>query len=403
MPRLRRNALVLLINNLGNAALAFCISILVGRGLGAAGFGQYTFVMAWVGPFVMLADFGMGSLITRDVARDRSMAGAMIHTANRAIPLISVPVLLGSWLLAATSNAAPIVILALLIASLLVILDPWYGLYTALFRAFERMEPILILNIGGFAAQFLMTLAALQLGAGLVGTLIALIAVNIAQLAAIWLWWGRLATDRPSVGPLPIAVGVFVRRASPFALAAVLAALASRLNVYLLERFADDAAVGLYGAASRIVEAGRLVPNAFFGALFPALTALAVDPEGMRSLYRRSLLSFGLIGAAIALGAVLLGGWFIRLAFGAGFEGAAPVVAVLSWSLVPSVLRGVVSLYLYGRGREALVNRMTVLAILLQAIIGAPLVIVYGAVGAAFTSIAVESAAALGLWIGARR
>src|SRR5690606_28302176 len=59
-----------------------------------------------------------------------------------------------------------------------------------------------------------------------------------------------------------------LRRAWPFALAAILAALQARTGTILLERLTDTTQVGYYAAATRFVEAARMIPNALFGALF---------------------------------------------------------------------------------------------------------------------------------------
>src|SRR5262249_17970472 len=143
--RLSGNALILLVNNVGGAGLAFLISAVIGRALGAEGLGQYSYIMAWAAPLIMLADFGMGSLITRDVAQNRESALPTLRTATRALIPIATVMILFAWLTIPLLRASPVVTTGLALAAFLIILDPWYGLYTALFRAFEHMWPILVL------------------------------------------------------------------------------------------------------------------------------------------------------------------------------------------------------------------------------------------------------------------
>ena len=196
-----------------------------------------------------------------------------------------------------------------------------------------------------------------------------------------------------------------LRQAWPFALAAVLNALQLRLNVLVLERLSGDNGGGLYAAASRFVEAGRLVPSAMFGALFPALSSLAAQPQAMHRTFiiaARLLLAFGV---AFAIAMTLFGGGLIRLTYdprGVAFAGAAPVLTVLAWSLVPSLLRGGATLYLYGQGREHLVNTITVVALIAQAIVGWLLIMQWGALGGAITVIIIEGGTVLCLWYALR-
>ena len=141
MRRISRNTLILFLNNAGGAAFSFIGAVVVGRGLGKTGLGQYAFILAWLTPFTMLADFGLGTLITRDVARDRSQIAIVLHSANRTLPFIAGLTLLLSLLAILITGASPAISAALGLGSLLIVLDPWYGLYTAAFRAFEQMQP----------------------------------------------------------------------------------------------------------------------------------------------------------------------------------------------------------------------------------------------------------------------
>src|SRR5258708_11552461 len=187
MPQARRltsNTAILLANNVGSAALAFLISVLIGRSLGAEGLGQYAFIMAWVSPLVALADFGMGSLITRDVARRRESSGPLLHGATLALVPLASGIFLAAILIVPTLKLSPALSIALTLVALLIVLDPWYGLYTALFRAFQWVWPILAINAGGRIIQLLLNAISLPSGAGLIGVAEVLIRFNFFYLAA---------------------------------------------------------------------------------------------------------------------------------------------------------------------------------------------------------------------------
>ncbi|HLY28353.1 MAG TPA: oligosaccharide flippase family protein, partial [Aggregatilineales bacterium] len=131
--RLRSNTAILALNNVLAAGLAFLISVAIGRGLGARGLGQYSFIMAWIAPLIALADFGMGTLITRDVAQLPSSALPLLRTAMRTVLLIAAALIAGTWLMLPLLQLAQPVVLSLALMAFLIILDSCYGLYTALF------------------------------------------------------------------------------------------------------------------------------------------------------------------------------------------------------------------------------------------------------------------------------
>jgi O-antigen/teichoic acid export membrane protein len=390
MPGLRKNAAILLLNNLLGGALAFLISIVIGRGLGVSGLGQYSFILAWVVPLTTLADFGLSTLITRDVARSPAQAPALLHVIMRTFPILAAAALLGTWLVVGISTLTPELAVGVAIGALLVILDPWYGLYTAVFRAFGRMTPILFLNVLGLLAQLGLATLAVAAGAGVVGVFVAVIAVNVVQLGAAWAVWRTMPERAPYHGQPGPNRAQLLRSMAPFALSGLLAAASGRVNIFLLERLAGDVGVGYYSAANRFLEAGRILPNAIFGALFPALAALSARPAEERRLFWRAFgflaVAASLIAAALTIGAPLL----IRLTYGDRFRGAEPLLALLGWALVPTVIRGLLSLRLFTQGKEATANKVALAVLIGQAVIGLALIPALGTFGAAWAALLAE-------------
>ncbi len=82
------------------------------------------------------------------------------------------------------------------------------------------------------------------------------------------------------------------------------------------------------------------------------------------------------------------------------FGEAIPVLALLAWTLVPALLRSVLTLYLFSLGRERFVNSVTLVSLIAQGGIGWLLVSQWGAIGAAATVLVVETGGMLCLWLG---
>lgn len=400
--RLTGNTLILFINNMGSAGLAFIISILIGRGLGPQGLGQYAFIMAFLTPLITLADFGMGSLITRDVAQSPDTALPTLKIATRALLPIAGSILILVWVVAPFLQLVPMVTVALAISAVLIMLDPWYGLYTALFRALQRMWPILVVNVGGLALQLALTWFVIQEGMGLIGVATVLITINVLQLLATWRFW-RVLNPLPQTDCPEPRIREVLKRAWPFALAAVLNALQLRLNVLLLEHVSGDVSVGIYSAANRFVEAARLVPGAFFGALFPMLASLAAVPSAMQQTFLRALILLLAFSASFAIAMTLLGSLLIHLTYdprGTSFAGAAPILTLLAWALIPSLVSDLLTLYLYSLGQEHFVNMVIFSTLVAQLVIGFLLISRWGPEGAAISVGIVEGGSAA--WLGVR-
>ncbi len=415
--RLSTNTFTLLVSNGGSAVLSFALSVLIGRVLGQNGLGIYATALAWVFPLSLLADFGLSTLITRDVAQNLDSATDILRDTT------SARIFLGGGLTLILALGAPFlssdasVVRGIQISAPLVFISPFFGAFTAIFRAHRVMWPIAWLNVGMLVAQVVLTALVFLAGGDVTTALIVNVATSAGQLTAAWIIWkwklfvgahGCAPTEtqrsRDAEKILPNSnfsvpsVSLwfkfdFLRRAWPFALAGILAAVQLRVGVILLERLTNAGEVGAYAAASRFVEAGRMIPNAFFGALFPTLAVLAASPTEIAKTFAR--VTSGLIIFGILLGLIFLltASPIINLTYGGEFASAIPVLQIAMWSLLPSMLRGARTLYWYAREQERFVNIITAAALALQIALSLLLIPQQGALGVAVVNLVVESAA----------
>lgn len=399
MSRLSRNTLTLLVSNGGGALLSFALSVLIGRALGEEGLGLYAAALAWVLPLWMLAEFGLETLITREVAQNPAAAPDYLNAAALARLTLGGGLMSLLILTAPLLTDDPLLVRGLQLSAPLIVIGPFVSAFSAVFRAQRVMWPVAALNVGMLAVQIPLTALVFINGGGVLAALTVNTATSAGQLAAAWgiyrIWFHGGVGAQPGVS---IQISALLKRAWPFALAAVLAAAQMRLSVILLERLAGTAEAGQYAAASRFVEAGRMLPNALFGALFPALAALSGDWLALNRLFRRVALGLAAYGTLFGLAAALLAGPLIALTYGAVFEPAASVLQVLAWALLPGALKGGRILYGYARGHEAVVNRITALALIVQLALSVGLIGPYGASGAALALIVTEVLAVALLW-----
>src|SRR5687768_12435993 len=158
MRSISKNTLYLLIGNVGGTGLAFLLSLLIGRVLGVEALGIYSAVLAWVFSLSMLVDFGISSLFTRDLAQNPEKISTYLQTGVRQRWLFAGLVIALLLLAASFISDNPAVVLGLRISAPLLLIENLFGLYTAIFRAQERMLPIAALNIGMLIVQLLLSI-----------------------------------------------------------------------------------------------------------------------------------------------------------------------------------------------------------------------------------------------------
>lgn len=385
LKSLSRNTLTLLLSNTGSAVLSFALSVIIGRALGTGGLGGYAAALAWIFPLSLIADFGIGTLITREVVQSPQSETEFLAAATQTRLLLGSSLLLLTWMVAPFLASDTTLVKGIRIAAPLILITPLFGNYTAIFRARQQMWPIPLLNIGMLIVQLILTIAVFALDGGILYALSINTLTSAAQLAGAWWIWHRwFRPPSPSVAHNLNAVRIrqLLMKAWPFALAGILAAVQSRLAPILLERLVDTGSVGYYAAANRFVEACRTIPNAFFGALLPVLTALITQPVALRQSFRKIMLGLAAFSSLLAFGITIAGPTLIDLTYGPNFADAKTTLQLMVWTLVPSLLRAGLTLYWYALGHESLVNRTVAIALILQVLLSLWLIPSYAADGA---------------------
>jgi O-antigen/teichoic acid export membrane protein len=368
-----KNTFYLLIGNLGGTGLAFLLSLLIGRGLGVEALGVYSAVLAWVFSLSMLVDFGLSSLFTRDLAQNPDKIPSYLQTGIRQRWLFGG--LTTAFLLLAASFLSdnPAVVLGLRISAPLLLIENLFGLYTAIFRAKERMFPIAALNIGMLLVQLVLSL--LLLSQGIVVLLVVNMLTSLGRLAIGWFLSSREKSSET------VALKSLLKRAWPFALAGLLAVAQQRMGILMLERLSSLEEVGNYAAVSRFMEAGRIIPNAFFGALFPALASLAANAENLNRYFLRVIAGLTAYGAILAIIGFFLATPLLSLSYGDSFLAAELSLKLGLFALLPSLLRSGRTLYCYAKGRERFVNTVSIITLILQFALSLWLIPILGALG----------------------
>lgn len=386
--RLTTNTLILLGGSAGGAVLSFALSVLIGRVLGDEGLGIYAAALAWILPISVIVEFGLGTLLVRDVAQTPTQTGAYVASITRARLLMGGAAWVALWLFAPHISANDAIIQALYISAPLVLILPLFGTFTAVFRAHQVMVPVAGLNVGMLLAQVLLTVLAFLLGGGVMAALAINTLTSAGQCAVAW-WLYRRRFNSGEHHQM-LALWPLLRRAWPFAIAAVLGAAHLRVGFILLEQLASIRAVGYFTAAMRFFDAVNLFARAFFDALFPLLAGMAANRARLDRFFR--WVQIGLVAAGLVGGVVLVYGaeMIIAWTYGAAFVATIPVLQVVGMVLLPALLKSARTLYWYARGYEQFVNGVTVVALLVRVALSAWLISAYGALGAALAHFATE-------------
>jgi len=120
-----------------------------------------------------------------------------------------------------------------------------------------------------------------------------------------------------------------------FAFLLILAVIYLRISLILVGLLKGDYYTGLYGSAFKFIEAIILVPQSLALALFPLSARLFLeDKEKLKRVYRKGLGILLLFSLPFALFLIIGSKLIIGLTYGQSYMAAAPVLAILSVSLI---------------------------------------------------------------------
>lgn len=400
--KISQNTAILLLVNVVGAVMGFLMAAALGRGLGDAGFGQYSFVMTWLLSLGLFTEFGVSTVITRDIAARPEQTQSYLINSLAAKSGLSLPAMLILLLLAPylTANQNPAVIAALRWGVIFLYSSLVYSSFTAIFRAHQVMAPILWLTLSG---QFVLLAGTLWLVLQQQPLFLIIAWAGVSQVGQCilaFIFYKNLIRDDLSVSAAWAVTGPMMKslliRAWPFALAGILAALQLRANVLILAYLQGDQALGWYAAANRFVETGKQLPGAFYSAMLPAMAAMVgarnpVQNLALQQTLNRSRLGLLAFGAAASLGALFLGQPILTLTYGAEYQPATLTLQILAFTLIPASQNSLLIIYLYACGDEKFVNWLTAVSLVVNLGLCFWLVPAWGPAGVALALLIAES------------
>jgi O-antigen/teichoic acid export membrane protein len=341
-----------MVPTMGALALQFVTFAITARGLGVEQFGRYTALLAIVGIGVELVGLGGADILVRAVARERAAFrayyGNMLLLGALTTPLVvalGVAVAVGA--MQTTVDWLPLVaalVAEILIARMSASLELVMVAHGHTVRAgWVRMTTVVVRLLLALAYFMLIGLHDLN---GWIGVVFA----QSMLLTAVYMVIGGRLYGQPVWRLLRHEMGSGLS----FCVTQTARAAQSNLDRMVLSRYADDATLGLYGAASRFMQLGMFPLQVVTRIIYP--NYFVHGKQGIaasrRYAVRMAPLLFGvglLSGAAVALAALLA-----PYALGAGYAGSTGVTMGLACALPFMALQYPAADALTGAGRQSL-------------------------------------------------
>jgi len=308
-----------------NLILALALNIMAGRYLGDEGFGKYAFATVLYYFVFLFDDFGIVTLFTREVARNRQEAGKYFtNSAVLKIILIAASALfLGSYLSFFSFPRDKTILIFLF--GIYGILYSFNQLCSGVYRGFEKMQYEMFVVI---IEKIIVTSAGIYVlvnGMGIVafGSVFVLSGVISLVINLI------LVKTRFKIKRAPVNIffmkGIF-KAAVILGFFMFLAQAHARIDVLLLSAMKGDGVAGWYAAPYKILLFLEVIPTVLFTSTFPRLSRSYIsDKAYVEKIYTIGFKYLFYIAFPVVVGTLFLAPDIMSL-FGPDF---APSVTVL--------------------------------------------------------------------------
>jgi len=354
-----RSSVLLLVGQIVSLALAAVYAIAIARYLGVTGFGLLSTAIAFTGVFTPFTSLGLTTLATREVARDKSLAGKYLGN----LIIIEVALAIGTFCLIALAayvlRYPQETIILIYILALSVVCAGFTNVFVSLFQAFERMEYQSIGLIINSVAIFVVVIWGITARLGVVWFASAYFVASLAVVIFSVTIYGA----KFSLPHIEIDMTFWKRmlpEALPFALTGLFTTIYFYIDSVLLSVMKGAEAVGLYNAPYRLIMLLVIVPTIVSTAVFPAMSRLHITAKDtFRLIYKRYFKYMAVVAVPLGIGTTLLAGQIITLIFGVAYSNSAIALQILIWATVFIFLTAAFLRLFETSNRQMIVTKIT--------------------------------------------
>ena len=389
--RLARNLTL----QVASQAVSIVISVItvgiLARRLEVEAFGAYNFLFTFIFFFLSFNDLGIPTTVLREITQAPARTAELVQNIIGLRLVMAFASIAVGWAVVSWLDLPPAYRLAqfvfLLILPIQAMGTPFVVLHSKI-QIGRLVAAELTTRVVGFGVM----LAAIAYGQGLLWVVVSLV---IGEIAGVGL---TLAMTWRTVRPIPrFDVGVWrpiVRMSLPLSGNSVMAALLNRIDMVLLQKMSPTAEIGLtrvahYGSAYRVPNLAERAPALMMSTIFPMMISLAAtDPAALRRLYWKTLIHLSAIALPMVAIVTIAAPYIVDKWLGPEYAPVVPLMRVLIWASALLYVALPPANLLIALRHQRINFWMMIPATVLN--IGLNLVLIpqYGALGAAWATVA---------------
>jgi O-antigen/teichoic acid export membrane protein len=389
--RIGRNSTHSIFDQVLSIGMNVLLSILFSRYLGAESLGQYTLGLALVGILAVFSNFGITTIMSREIAKSAKKTKLYLGNALGIKLFISFPLLIIFTVIAVYifpySDDTAYIIILIAIYNTFVSSITYVG---SALVSLHRNDILLKINIINKSISLVGVFVLLGYGYKLTEVLYLFIVVSgvlflfaISQVKVIVPDFKVIFNKRFNKA--------YILLSFPLVIASAAELISLRVDTVFIGAMLDETSVGLYSASYNIYMGAILIPLALIKVYFPNfINHYQESEEKAFLLYKKYFIFIFIYSVLMAFFLILCGEFIIINLYGNEFQQSVLFLIYLSFLLPVINARVLVNYTLLALKKNSYYFKITLLGTCINLTLNYILILEYGILGAVFSTIATE-------------
>lgn len=383
-----QNTSFLTIASVLQKVISFFYFIFVARIVGVENTGVYFFAISFTTIFTVVADFGMGPVLTREASRFPDRSPQYFNTVFWTKIMFGLAAYTLIVIFANVLHYPETTKLLIYLSGITMFFDNLTTSFNSIFRAKKNLIYESIAVIGSQFATLVIGTFALLSGWPLVWLIIAYTipsffntvymawAVKKVYGIAIQFIWNREV------------IKIFLALALPFALAGIIGRLYSYTDTILMSKLLSAKELGWWSVPYKISFAFQFIPVALSASIYPVFSSLFLtDKTAIGPLFEKSWRYLFIIAFPVAFGLFAIADQVINHVFGAEYVPSIPALRILLISLIFGFLSFIPGALLNATNKQKTQTGLMGMALVVNIILNLLLLPKFGINGAAISAL----------------
>ncbi len=340
----------------------------------------------------IFADFGLNTLMTREVVRNKSLTNKYLNNIF-SIKLLQVTILMIFVLVIVKVLDYPIeTVYVLYFMMILLIFNTFSNFFASIFQSYEKLEYQSIASVLNSILMLIGILILINYNYGLVTfTILYALVGGLILLYYLFISTKIFKFSRPKIEVDWDFWKPTIKTAAQFGLIGVFVTIYIWIDSVMLSFMQGNEAVGLYNAAYRIVLFLLFIPTVINSAIFPVMSRLYVSSSNsLEKIVEKYFKFMILIGIPIGVLITILSNQIIILIFGKAFLASAPALQILIWATVLTFGNAAFVQLFQSTNKQILLTKITFIGMVVNITLNLILIPKFSYIAASFNTLITE-------------